>query len=238
MYDSGNPQPTPSTAVTITPANCPCTLWPSSAVPWDVDVSDPNSIEVGTKFYADLSGSISALRFYKAAANTGTHTGHLWTASGTLLGSLTFTGETASGWQQASFATAIPITAGTTYVASYHTNVGHYSENSYYFGVSGVDQWPLHAPASPSVAGGTGVYIYGASASPPDVPRRELLVDVVIGPLDTTPPTVSITAPTNGAAVSGNVTVSATASDNVAAFRVRSSLDGANLGAEDTTSLY
>lgn len=35
-------------------------------------------------------------------------------------------------------------------------------------------------------------------------------------PLDTTPPVVTITTPANGAAVSGTVTVSATASDNVA----------------------
>ena len=39
------------------------------------------------------------IRFYKAVANTGTHVGSLWTASGQLLASATFTGETASGWQ-------------------------------------------------------------------------------------------------------------------------------------------
>ena len=56
---------------------------------------------------------------------------------------------------------------------------------------------------------------------------------------DTTPPTVSITAPANGATVSGTVvTVSATASDNVGVVGVQFKLDGANLGAEDTTSPY
>src|SRR5947208_14306894 len=38
--------------------------------------------------------------------------------------------------------------------------------------------------------------------------------------LDTTPPTVSLTAPSNGAKVGGNVTLSATASDNVAVDHV------------------
>jgi len=56
---------------------------------------------------------------------------------------------------------------------------------------------------------------------------------------DTTPPTVSITAPAGGATVSGNATaVSATASDNVGVVGVQFKLDGVNLGAEDTTSPY
>jgi chitodextrinase len=47
---------------------------------------------------------------------------------------------------------------------------------------------------------------------------------------DTTPPTISITAPANGATVSGTVTVSANASDNVGVTGVQFFLDGANLG--------
>ncbi|MGH8511101.1 MAG: Ig-like domain-containing protein, partial [Gammaproteobacteria bacterium] len=56
---------------------------------------------------------------------------------------------------------------------------------------------------------------------------------------DSTPPTVSITAPANGATVSGTaVTVSANASDNVSVAGVQFKLDGVDLGAEDTTSPY
>ncbi|MGE5624314.1 MAG: Ig-like domain-containing protein [Bacillota bacterium] len=57
-------------------------------------------------------------------------------------------------------------------------------------------------------------------------------------PPDTTPPTVSMTAPANGATVSGNVTVSANASDNVGVVGVQFKLDGANLGPEDTSAPY
>jgi hypothetical protein len=58
-------------------------------------------------------------------------------------------------------------------------------------------------------------------------------------PSDTTLPTVSITAPTSGATVSGSsVAVSANASDNIGIVGVQFKLDGANLGAEDTTSPY
>src|SRR5204863_277297 len=55
---------------------------------------------------------------------------------------------------------------------------------------------------------------------------------------DTTAPTVSVTSPTSGATVSGTVTVSATASDNSGVAGVQFQLDGANLGAEDTTAPY
>jgi len=56
---------------------------------------------------------------------------------------------------------------------------------------------------------------------------------------DTTPPTVSLTAPVNGSQVSGtSVTVSAAASDNVGVASVQFQLDGLNLGAEDTASPY
>ena len=55
---------------------------------------------------------------------------------------------------------------------------------------------------------------------------------------DTTPPTVSVTAPTNGATVSSTVTVSATAADNVSVASVQFQLDGANTGSVDTASPY
>ena len=58
------------------------------------------------------------------------------------------------------------------------------------------------------------------------------------GGADTTPPSVSITAPAANASVSGSVTVSATASDNNAVAGVQFRLNGANLGAEDTTAPY
>jgi Big-like domain-containing protein len=56
--------------------------------------------------------------------------------------------------------------------------------------------------------------------------------------IDNTAPTVSMTAPANGATVSGVVTVSATASDNVGVVGVQFLLDGAPLGAEDRTAPY
>ena len=55
---------------------------------------------------------------------------------------------------------------------------------------------------------------------------------------DATSPAVSITAPANGASVTGTIAVTASASDNVGVAGVQFRLDGANLGAEDTSSPY
>jgi hypothetical protein len=118
------------------------------------------------KFTSDVNGSITGIRFYKGAGNTGTHVGSLWTASGTRLASATFISETASGWQQVNFTTPVSITAGTVYVASYFAPVGRYSATGAMFSTAGVDNPPLHALRD-GVSGGNGVYAYaGASTFP------------------------------------------------------------------------
>ncbi len=61
---------------------------------------------------------------------------------------------------------------------------------------------------------------------------------VTVTVLDMTAPTVSLTAPANGATVSGMVSVTASATDNVGVVGVQFLLDGANLGAEDTSGPY
>ncbi|TLY18570.1 MAG: hypothetical protein E6K68_11140 [Nitrospirae bacterium] len=59
-----------------------------------------------------------------------------------------------------------------------------------------------------------------------------------LAPPDTTPPTVSLTAPTAGATVAGTVSVSASATDNVGVVGVQFQLEGVNLGAEVTAAPY
>ena len=60
---------------------------------------------------------------------------------------------------------------------------------------------------------------------------------VISDPGDTTPPTVSITNPSNGATVSGTVSVTATASDNVGVTKVEFYVDD-SLKVTDTSSPY
>jgi len=60
----------------------------------------------------------------------------------------------------------------------------------------------------------------------------------VTGGTDKTPPTVALSAPASGAPVSGAVTVSATAADNVGVARVEFYRDSTTLLGTDTTSPY
>jgi hypothetical protein len=143
------------------------TLWPSTTIPGTVDIGTDNALELGVKFYSDTSGYITGIRFYKSSDNTDVHVGNLWTSNGTLLATEIFTNETASGWQQVNFSTPVAITANTVYVASYHTNVGHYSDDVNYFAGKGVDSPPLHAPAD-GVSGSNGVYAYGDESTFPN----------------------------------------------------------------------
>ena len=151
-----------SVAVTVhAPSASTASLFSSNPTPSTVTVNDPNSVELGMKFQASTTGDIMGLRFYKGPSNTGTHVADLWSSTGTLLATATFTNETSSGWQQVNFATPVTITAGTTYVASYHT-AGNYSDDPNLF-ASSVTNGPLSAPSSAS-SGGNGVYAYGSGS--------------------------------------------------------------------------
>ena len=153
-----------------------------------------SSVVLGTRFRSDIPGTITGARFYKGALNTGTHVATLWTNTGTQLATATFTGETASGWQQVSFATPVPIAANTTYVISYLAPKGHYSGQDNYFTAAGIDNLPLHA-LKDATDGPNGVYAYSTTNIFPTQTflSEGYFVDVVFntnGP-DTVPPTIS-----------------------------------------------
>jgi hypothetical protein len=67
----------------------------------------------------------------------------------------------------------------------------------------------------------SGVYKFGSTSS-----------------ADTTAPTVSMTAPANGATLSGTATITCSASDNVKVTSVQFEIDGSNLGTADTGAPY
>lgn len=165
--DSGNLEtPSSGVAVTVAAHDCPCDAWSSSSAPQQSDSGDGNSVEVGVKFRADYDGYITGVRFYKSSTNTGTHVGNLWTVSGQLLASATFTNETGSGWQQVNFSNAVAITANTVYVASYFAPNGHYSATGEFFASTGLNNPPIHLLAS-GVSGPNGVYGYSIHSAFP-----------------------------------------------------------------------
>src|SRR6185312_293057 len=124
------------------------------------------------------------------------------------LATATFSNESTAGWQAVSFATPMPVTAGTTYVASY-TSGGFYSATVNGLGTA-IDQPPLHTAA------GAGLYVYG-SGFPTNASTANYWVDVVFAPPpDTTPPVVSAVA----AAVSAPGTTITWTTDESATTRV------------------
>jgi LmbE family N-acetylglucosaminyl deacetylase len=88
--------------------------------------TDGANLELGMLFQSDIAGQITGIRFWKDASETGTHTGNIWSSTGTLLASVTFTNETASGWQVQNLASPLPIAANTTYVVSVNTGNTYY----------------------------------------------------------------------------------------------------------------
>jgi hypothetical protein len=125
---------------------------------------------------------VQGVRFYKGTGNTGTHTGALWSRTGTRLALVTFTNETSQGWQQARFASSVAISPNTTYVVSYHAPVGRYAVNTTRVATTGATNGPLTALRS-GVDGANGVYRYGTSVAFPDqsFSASNYWVDVVFG---------------------------------------------------------
>ncbi|MFF1815959.1 DUF4082 domain-containing protein [Kribbella sp. NPDC058245] len=99
------------------------TLWNVGDAPV-FGATESTSLEMGVKFSSSTAGKVHGVRFFKGTHNTGTHTGTLWTSDGQKLAVGTFSGETASGWQEMQFAQPVAITAGTSYVISYSSAGG------------------------------------------------------------------------------------------------------------------
>jgi len=108
--------------------------------------NDGQGFVCGLKFRSSQAGFITGLRFYKTLNNNGTHQGALYNNStGALLASVTYTNETATGWQTATFSSPVAINANQTYVATYFNPNGTYVEDNDYFTNSGLTNGPLTA---------------------------------------------------------------------------------------------
>jgi hypothetical protein len=135
--------PTQTTTYTLTATNSLGSVTKTATVTVSTSQNVPQSIfttqmpassetdgvgyELGTRFTSTSAGQITAIRFYKAASESGTHTGRIWSASGQQLASVVFTGESASGWQQQTLATPLAITANTEYMVTVNTGNNYYA---------------------------------------------------------------------------------------------------------------
>lgn len=150
-------------------------IWPATPAPAPATFED-QALTLGVRFQSSVTGFVRGVRFFSPddiPVAPGNFTGQLWTAGGTLLASGTFTGVTVDSWNELIFSDPILISAGTTYVASYHTNDIKYAETPGGL-TSSVTNGPLTA-----LAGG-GLYIYGASALfPTNGNNNNFWVDVI-----------------------------------------------------------
>jgi len=73
-------------------------------------IDDDSAVTLGVKFWSSQSGTISAIRFYRAVSSPNGYVAKLYTAGGTLLASAKLARESGPvpGWQIASFAQPDP----------------------------------------------------------------------------------------------------------------------------------
>ena len=211
---------------------CPCSLYQDTVTPGLPEFDDGVPLTLGVRFASASPGQVTGIRYYKSAGNTGAHTGALYTADGQQLAAVTFTGESSSGWQTASFSQPVDIAADTEYVAAYRSPTGVYSAVPSGFG-SGITSGPLRTafdsgaytyngdfPSSSSTASYLVDVDFVATVPPLTVTSQMPAADSVGFPL-TSDPSVTLSAPikegftfelsADGSAVAGTTALSADA---------------------------
>ena len=196
-------------------AACPCQLFSVVSQPasQNLPVKDgragagPFSYELGVKVTVDQPMQLTALRFWKSPAETGTHVGNVWTSTGTLVTSVTFSSETASGWQLQPLTTPLQLQPGTVYVISVNVNA--------FFGSTpfGLQSQVISGPLRSAADGLNGVFGSSAGVFPnQSYHSTNYFVDVQAQPAGTvSPPTVTSTSPLDTATgVSRAASVTAT----------------------------
>ena len=208
----------------------PCSIFEPNVT--GVQDADPGAVELGVKFQSSEAGQITGIRFFKTTGNTGTHTGRLWVKTGDGTGTLVpgatveFTAETASGWQEALFATPVTVDPDTTYVATYHTTSGRYAVGTS-LAAAGVSNPPLRALQG-GEDGPNGVYRYGDGGIYPtqSFGSANYLVDVLFatqsGPDEIAPLVAGVAPVTNATEVAVTTNVAATFTESMTASSISS----------------
>ena len=165
-----------------------------AVTPANASANDSSPVEVGVGFSPTVDGKVTGIRFFKGAGNGGTHRGTLWSGTGQQLATVTFAGETATGWKPRTLSTPVALSEGQKYVVSYLAPQGHYATTGGFFS-SAWTSGHLTAPAA-----NNGRYVYGSAGGSPtnDYGATNYFVDVNFVP---TTPTITVTdrSPAGGA---------------------------------------
>jgi len=210
----------PFTVASTSAAAASTTMFRGLSASWRLS-SDRAATELGTVFTPTVSGKVTAIRFYKAAGAKGKHTGALWTKAGKKLASVTFKKESASGWQTAKLAKAVRLTAGKTYVVSYHVK-----KNGRYAVSASVAAANASVSSSTVLKAAKGVYRHKSKVSFPKTTSRwgRFPVDVVYVTSPSSSSGTTTTDPSTGSGSSGSSGSTPPASSGAVAFPTRSSV--------------
>lgn len=196
--------------------------------------TDGVGYELGLRFTVTSAGQITALRYYRAASETGSHTGNLWGPDGQLLATVAFTPDNdapGSGWREQPLPTPVVLTPGQIYVASVACNV------SYPFIYDGLSL-PVYSGPLVAIGGSNGVF--GAVGSRPTQSFRETnyLRDVVFVPAAGSTSAPTIVTPPVGQSVTVGASVTLTVVvDGQPAPTLRWRKDGVELSGATSASL-
>jgi hypothetical protein len=127
----------------------------TTQTPSTTDANDSVGYALGTRIITAVAGTVLGMRwFFPSTVPTSAPVGGLYRrtsdASGTLLGSVTFSGYTAGAWCTQLFASPVPVTAGDDLVAVVYT-ANHYVASGGFFTGTSVVSGDLTAPADDSV---------------------------------------------------------------------------------------
>jgi hypothetical protein len=171
-----------TSAATVTPSIT--SLWDNSYSPFE-DAYAFGNYELGLKFSSTVAGSVTGIRFYKEPWMNGPlHVGHLWSSTGALLATATFTDESLFGWQQVNFSSPVTISANTTYTVSFSTGGG-------FFGITTEEFRSASSNGTLNIPVNAGVYGPGDSFPTTNGYGMNFWVDVTFRPATTPQAVVS-----------------------------------------------
>ncbi len=168
--------------VTVTVANqisMPGVSMFASAVPAELKLNDGHTHELGLRFVSGVPGTITALRYWKGPSETGPHVGRVWSAAGHVLATVTFSHETASGWQEQALPMPVAIAPNVEYVVSVSTGPdGHFVGTRRFFNTA-VATGMLYAPAGAGRFGNLGKFPNKLNSTRPNYFRDFVFVPAV-----------------------------------------------------------
>jgi hypothetical protein len=212
--DSGNIEiPGPGVTITVTGGTAGQTLF-TTQTPALINQSDGAGVdyELGTAFTSTTAGRIAAIRFWKAPNESGTHSGKVWSNTGTLLASVTFGADTASGWQQQSLPAPISIAANTTYIVSVNT------ANSYYAATDNGLATQVMNGSLASIVGNNGLFGSTGQFPTSSYQRSNYFRDIVFVPNMTYSISGAISPSANSSGATVTLSGAASAATTVDAF--------------------